>query len=114
MARSGLAGAPSEGTSVEELQGLSRKKREAALDAIKAACEAYINGPLLQQLFSIAAATGERIGLPAGWLRITPHDGDSQTLLVRYPAATPADGYVDKAVKVQSGAKSALDPNAVK
>lgn len=33
--------------SVEELQALSRKKRDAALDAIKAACEAYINGPLL-------------------------------------------------------------------
>src|SRR3546814_6538071 len=45
--------------------------------------------------------------------RIAPHDGDSQTLLVLYPTATPADGYIDKAVKVESGAKSALDPNAI-
>lgn len=102
-----------EAASVEELQALSRKKRDAALDAIKAACEAYINGPLLEQLSSIVAATAERTGLPADWLRITPHDGDSQTLLVLYPTATPADGYIDKAVKVESGAKSALDPNAV-
>src|SRR3546814_1075934 len=45
--------------------------------------------------------------------RIAPHDGDSQTLLVLYPTATPADDYIDKAVKVESGAKSALDPNAI-
>jgi hypothetical protein len=102
-----------ETASVEELQALSRKKRDAALDAIKSACETYINGPLLEQLSSIAAATAERTGLPADWLRVTPHEGDSQTLLVLYPTATPADGYIDKAVKIESGAKSALDPNAV-
>src|SRR3546814_678102 len=67
-----------EAASVEDLQALSRKKRDAALDAIKAACEAYINGPLLEQLSSIVAATAERAGLPAHWLRIAPHDGDSQ------------------------------------
>jgi hypothetical protein len=61
----------------------------------------------------MAAATAERTGLPADWLRVAPHDGDSQTLLVLYPTATPADGYIDKAVKIESGAKSALDPNAV-
>jgi 2-polyprenyl-6-methoxyphenol hydroxylase-like FAD-dependent oxidoreductase len=102
-----------EAASVEELQALSRKKRDAALDAIKAVCETYINGPLLEQLSSIAAATADRIGLPANWLRVTPHDEDSQTLLILYPTATPADGYIDKAVKIESGAKSALDPNAV-
>ncbi|GGE05802.1 hypothetical protein GCM10011515_26670 [Tsuneonella deserti] len=101
-----------EAASIGELQALSRKKREAALDAIKAACEVYINGPLLEQLSAIAAATAERTGLPADRLRIVPHDGDSQTLLVYYPTATPADGYIDKAVKIESGAKSALDPNS--
>lgn len=35
------------------------------------------NGPLLEQLSLIAAATAQRIGLPANWLRVTPHDGDS-------------------------------------
>src|SRR3546814_1124150 len=48
-----------EAASVEDLQALSRKKRDAALDAIKAACEAYINGPLLEQLSSIVAATAD-------------------------------------------------------
>lgn len=44
---------------------------------------------------------------------MTPHDGDSQTLLVSYPTATPIDGYIDKVVKIESGAKSALDPNSI-
>ena len=31
---------------------------------------------------------------------------------MRYPTATPEDAYVGKAVKIESGAKSALDPNS--
>jgi len=38
-------------------------------------------------------------------------DPDSQTLLVWYPTVTPLEGYVRQAVKIESGAKSALDPN---
>ena len=100
--------------SVEELQALSGKKRNAALDAIKAACEAYIGGPLLTQLSAIAAEASQRAGLPADAIGIELHPDDRQTLLVRYPAATPADGYVDKFVRIESGAKSALDPNSVR
>jgi len=33
--------------SVEELEGLSGKKRTARLDSIRAACQEYISGPLL-------------------------------------------------------------------
>ena len=36
--------------SIEQLADMSGKKREAALDAIKAACEDHINGALLEQL----------------------------------------------------------------
>jgi len=100
--------------SLEELQKLSRKKREAALDAIKAACEAHINGPLLSELSRIAAEAAARTGLPPGRLRTMPHADDRQTLLLQYPTATPADGYVDKSVKIESGAKSGLDPNSVR
>jgi hypothetical protein len=35
---------------VEELEALSRNKREAGLDAIRTACENYINGGLLKDL----------------------------------------------------------------
>jgi hypothetical protein len=49
--------------SVEELAGLSGKKRSAALDAIKEACEVYINGPLAERLATICAETCARAGL---------------------------------------------------
>ena len=103
-----------EAHSVEELRALSRKKREAALDAIKAACEAYINGPLLTELAGIIEATADRTGMSTESFRVTLQGRDSQTLLVHYPSATPVDGYIDKMVKIESGAKSALDPNAVR
>ena len=103
-----------EAHSVEELQALSRKKREAALDAIKAACEAYINGPLLTELAGIIEATAGRTGLATESFRVTAHVDDSQTLLVHYPTATPVGGYIDKMVKIESGAKSALDPNSLR
>ncbi|MBB6414097.1 hypothetical protein HNQ71_006806 [Mesorhizobium sangaii] len=35
---------------IEELDALSGKKRKARLDAIKDACQAYINGPLRKTL----------------------------------------------------------------
>jgi hypothetical protein len=99
---------------VEELQSLSGKKRNAALEAIRTACEAYIGGPLLAQLSAIAAEAAERAGLPVEAIGIEPYPDDRQTLLIRYPTATPADGYVDKFVRIESGAKSALDPNSVR
>lgn len=103
-----------EAHSVEELQGLSGKKREKALDAIKAACEAYISGPLLAELSRIAAETAERTGLSPEQFLVSPDADESQTLLLQYPTATPADGYVDKFVRIESGAKSALDSNSVR
>ncbi|SDA25416.1 Nucleotidyl transferase AbiEii toxin, Type IV TA system [Sphingomonas sp. NFR15] len=100
--------------SVDELAKLSGKKREAALDAIKTACAAYITGPLLAELSDIAARASDRNGLPAGALKILPHPKDDQTLLVHYPTATPSDGYVDQQVKIESGAKSALAPHSTR
>lgn len=100
-----------EAHSVDELQKLSGKKREKALDAIRQACEAYIGGPLFDNLTGLAAATAERTGIAVERLVIR-RDKDLQTLLVQYPSATPADGYVDKLVRIESGAKSALDPNS--
>lgn len=102
-----------EAHSVEELQALSGKKRAAALKAITEACETYITGPLLAQLSDIAAEAAARTGLRSGVIGIESYADDRQTLLVRYPTATPTDGYVDKYVRIESGAKSALDPNSV-
>jgi hypothetical protein len=102
-----------EAHSVEELQKLSGKKREATLDAIREACEAFINGSVLDNLTQIATEAAARNGIAEGLLKIVPDDKDKQTLLVRYPTATEADAYIPKVVKIESGAKSALDPNAI-
>lgn len=100
--------------SVEELAALSGKKRQAALDAIREACETYINGPLLERLAAICAETCARSGLEPGALQVKPDPHDRQTLLLVYPSTTPTDAYIAKSVKIESGAKSALDPNSLR
>ena len=103
-----------EGASVEELEALSGKKRRARLDAIKEACQAFIGGPLLRDLSGLAAGamTGARIPADRYRIELDPADVDQQTLLFWYPAVTATRGdYVQSAVKIEGGAKSALDPN---
>lgn len=82
-----------------------------ALDAIRTACETYINGPLLEDLGVIAADTCTRNGFEPSAVRVELDAADRQTLLMIYPSVTPLDAYIAKSVKIESGAKSALDPN---
>ena len=93
----------------EALAALSGKKRKAAIEAIQNDCKAYITEPLLAELSQLMAEdTGG-----AGRIEIDPDDGTGQTLLVWYPRIDGSDtGYVQAAVKIESGAKSALDPNS--
>ena len=65
--------------SVQELAALSRNKRDQALDAIRTACESYINGPLLGNLGVIAADTCALNGFEAGAVRVEPDAADRQT-----------------------------------
>lgn len=103
-----------EAATIEELDALSGKKRRARLDAIKGACQAYINGPLRAELTVILRDRLRATGLDAGAGRVESDDADpdGQTLLIWYPAATPRSDYVRAAIKIESGAKSALDPNS--
>lgn len=101
-----------EGTSIEELEALSGKKRNLKLDAIKDACTAYIQGPLQEDLRRLVGQIAERTGLSLKEFKVLPDEDDGQTLLLWYPTAMPTDDYVRPAVKIESGAKSALDPNS--
>jgi hypothetical protein len=103
-----------QGYSLDELAEMSRKKRDRALDDIKAACESYINGELYERLQTIVAELAGRTNTPPDKLSVSANPDDSQSLLIRYPTATPADEYIDKIVKIESGAKSALDPHSIK
>jgi nucleotidyltransferase AbiEii toxin of type IV toxin-antitoxin system len=103
-----------EDASVEELEALSGKKRRARLDAIKAACQAFIAGPLLPDLAALAAdaMTAAQIEGDRYRVELDAADADQQTLLFWYPSATTAEGgYIQSAVKIEGGAKSALDPH---
>jgi hypothetical protein len=93
---------------LEELEALSKNKRKAKLDAIRDACRDYITGPLRSFLSEqLADATGT-----TGTVDIDEADTDGQTLLVWYSEVEPNDeAYVRPAVRIESGAKSALDPN---
>jgi len=103
-----------EGATVEELETLSGKKRRARLDAIKAACQAFIAGPLLANLATLAAdtMTAAQVGGDRYRVELDAADAEQQTLLLWYPSVTTAEaGYIQSAVKIEGGAKSALDPN---
>lgn len=99
--------------SVEDLEGLSGKRRQARLDEIKDACQAYITGPLHSELIRIADSESKATGGRLENIRIytDADDPDQQTLLVAYPTVTTADAYVRPIVRIESGAKSALDPH---
>ena len=98
--------------SIEVLQALSNTARKAKLDAIRAACEAYVQGPLQDCLTAIVTSTAARTGLDTNRFQVRVDEDDSQTLLLWYPGATPANDYLRPAVKIELGAKSALDPNS--
>jgi len=101
-----------EEASVTALEAMSGKKRQAKLDAIKAACQAFIGGDLLAQLSeALTSAMGE--GMAGAKVELDSDDESAQSLLLWYPSVTAeSDGYIRKAVKIESGAKSALDPHA--
>lgn len=96
---------------VAELDALSGKQRRARLDDIRNACQSYIAGPLTEQFTQLATAI-----IPDADFRLEPdpEDKDGQTLLFWYPAVTATTGdYIRSAVKIEAGAKSALDPHVV-
>src|SRR5580658_171273 len=102
---------------VAELRALSGKKRTARLDAIREACQNYIHGPLLEQLAAVLRGLLEtaKMAPDLGRVEIDADDPDRQSLLLWYPTVT-ANGanYVRRAVKIEAGAKSALDPHSTR
>ena len=61
---------------VEELEGLSGKRRTARLDAIRGACQEYIRGPLQEQVGALLRKALAAAGLPADRARVELDDDD--------------------------------------
>ncbi len=87
---------------------LSRKKREPLFEELRVACSAYIQGELRGALDAALRTIGAR-----GTIVIDEDDKDGQTLLVEYPSVfdASAPSYVSPRVRIEGGARSALDPH---
>jgi hypothetical protein len=96
---------------VEALAAMTGKKRSQRLDAIRGACRAYINGKLLEQLTAAFGTVMTDAGHPPVEIVPDPDDPAGQGLQVRYVGVTSGDDYIKPIVRIESGAKSALDPN---
>ena len=99
---------------VGDLEGLSGKKQRAQLDTIKEACQQYIAGPLKSRLENSIEEVFRESGLTLDGASVTidPDDPDRQTLLVAYPSVDGSPGHYNlPTVKIEAGAKSALDPH---
>jgi hypothetical protein len=94
--------------SIEDMEKLSGKKRRAKLDAIRDACRAWVAGPFHETF----AAQIKGFVSSGGRVELDVDDPDAQTLLVWYPSMPASQpGYVRPAVRIECGAKSALDPH---
>ena len=102
--------------SVGELEALpSNSKRQKKLEAIKTACQTYIAEGMLPQFARIVdeAMTRARIDKRRFSVSLDEGDPDRQSIRFTYPSgvAMKPDAYVEAAVKIESGARSALDPH---
>ena len=85
---------------------LSKKKRAELFKTLINECSSYVLGDL-------RTALADAIGEASEACRIIPDTDDPQSLLVEYPTLYPASdtAYVAPSVKIEAGARSALDPN---
>lgn len=100
---------------VEDLEALSGKKRTARLEAIKTACQEYIHGPMLERLKELLQQmlNTSKLGAERARVELDQDDPDHQSLLLWYPSVTAeGNAYIRRSIKIESGAKSALDPHA--
>ena len=99
---------------VTDLEVLSGKQQRIRLDAIRQACQGYIQAVLAERLNRQIGEAFQQAGLPIidAAAILDQDDPDRQTLLVRYPSVSGNAGdYVKPTVKIEAGAKSALDPH---
>ena len=97
------------------LQSWGKNKRAEYLKEVKATCSAYILGHLKERLTTKIETEFANAGISMPELKVVidPTDPDRQTLLVEYPSLETSgkDGYIESKVKIEAGAKSALDPS---
>jgi Nucleotidyl transferase AbiEii toxin, Type IV TA system len=84
-------------------EGLSGKKREAAIERVKSTCSNYVLGRMKVDLNAL---------VPQCVIDSDDEDRDKSTLLVKYPSILTRDGYLKPWVKIECGARGASEPEA--
>jgi hypothetical protein len=95
------------------LAGAERSARRASTES-RTLCRDYIQSTLARQfaeiVLEVLAASNIQPNDPS--IAIDPDDPDRQSLLFWYPTVTSGHGdYIRPAVKIESGAKSAIEPH---
>ena len=89
---------------------LTNRKRDVLFNELRSACGSYVRGELKNAL-------SRRIDeiVEGGLVGLDENDVDGQTLFVEYPSLYPRGSvaYVAPRVKIEAGARSALDPNLI-
>lgn len=98
---------------LDELAQLSGKQQRKYFDKIKSASQHYICNELRPHLQSVLDGIFERLSnfSEAPSVVIDESDESHQTLLLKYPSLNDDPSYVFPIVKIECGAKSALDPH---
>ncbi len=84
------------------------------MEAIQQACQAYIQGSLKKRLNQQIESLFRKANIPVTdeSVILDPDDPQQQTLLMRYPSVIDdINYYVKPTIKIEAGAKSALDPH---
>lgn len=98
---------------VEELEQLSGKQQRKYFEKITTASQNYIVQELKPFLQKMLDAIFKEVNTSdqAPTVEIDLGDDSKQTLLIKYKSLTQEDPYVLPTVKIECGAKSALDPH---
>jgi len=93
-----------ESISDPEEEGISKNETRRRLDALSDAVGSYMSEPLREGLATVLSAFG----------RTADTGDDTQTLMVTYPSVfTASDIYVAPSVKIEGGARCAVEPSQV-
>jgi len=100
---------------IATIQSWGKNKRDDYLNTIKTSCSTYILDNLKNRLTLQIQNELNNFGIKMPELKVLvdQNDKDQQTLLVEYPSleASSKDVYIESKVKIEAGAKSALDPS---
>lgn len=100
---------------MSDLEGKSGKQQRIQLDKIKQASQQYIQGALKERLNRQITTVFNEINASFDAIPVIQDltDLQQQTLLVRYPTVSTAADYIIPTIKIEGGAKSALDPHRI-